>query len=52
MLSAEENELLTCVGPGTLVGDLIRQYWISALMSSELSSPMARRSAYVCWGRT
>ena len=39
MLSAEENELLTRVGPGTLVGDLIRQYWIPALMSSELSAP-------------
>jgi phthalate 4,5-dioxygenase oxygenase subunit len=39
MLSAEENELLTCVGPGTLVGDLICQYWIPALMSSELSAP-------------
>ncbi len=39
MLSAEENELLTRVGPGTPVGDLIRQYWIPALMSSELSAP-------------
>ena len=39
MLSAEENELLTHVGPGTPVGDLIRQYWIPALMSSELSAP-------------
>src|SRR5262245_46333130 len=36
MLSAEENELLTRVGPGTPMGDLIRQYWIPALMSSEL----------------
>jgi phthalate 4,5-dioxygenase len=39
MVSAEENELLTHVGPGTPVGDLIRQYWIPALMSSELSAP-------------
>lgn len=39
MLSAEENELLTRVGPGTPVGDLIRQYWIPALMSSELLAP-------------
>src|ERR671923_3093695 len=39
MLSPEENERLTCVGPTTLMGDLIRQYWIPALMSSELSAP-------------
>jgi phthalate 4,5-dioxygenase len=39
MLSAEENDLLTRVGPGTPAGDLIRQYWIPALMSSELPAP-------------
>lgn len=36
MLSTEENELVTRVGPGTLMGDLMRQYWVPALMSSEL----------------
>jgi phthalate 4,5-dioxygenase len=36
MLTADENELLTRVGPGTLVGDLMRQYWIPVLMSAEL----------------
>jgi phthalate 4,5-dioxygenase len=39
MLSAEENALLTRVGPGTPMGDLIRQYWIPALMSSEFPAP-------------
>jgi phthalate 4,5-dioxygenase oxygenase subunit len=39
MLSPNENELLTQVGPHTPVGDLIRQYWIPALMSSELPTP-------------
>jgi phthalate 4,5-dioxygenase len=39
MLSPNENELLTRVGPGTPMGDLIRQYWIPALMSSELPAP-------------
>ena len=39
MLSAEENELLTHVGPGTLMGDLLRQYWVPALMSSEVPVP-------------
>jgi phthalate 4,5-dioxygenase len=39
MLSAEDNAQLTRVGPGTAMGDLIRQYWIPALMSSELPTP-------------
>ena len=36
MLSREDNELLCRVGSGTPVGTLVRQYWIPALMSSEL----------------
>jgi len=39
MLSKEDNELLCRVGPGTPVGALLRQYWIPALMSSELPDP-------------
>ena len=39
MLTQEENEQLTRVGPGTLMGELIRQYWIPALLSSELPDP-------------
>ncbi len=39
MLSKEENELLTRVGPGTPMGNLIRQYWIPMLLSSELAEP-------------
>src|SRR5438093_1242798 len=38
MLSKEENELLTRVGPGTLMGDLLRQYWLPVVLSSELSA--------------
>jgi len=36
MLSREDNELLCKVGAGTPTGALLRQYWIPALMSSEL----------------
>jgi phthalate 4,5-dioxygenase len=36
MLSAEDNELLTRVAPGTPMGALMRQYWLPALLSSEL----------------
>jgi nitrite reductase/ring-hydroxylating ferredoxin subunit len=39
MLNPEENALLTRIGPGTPMGDLIRQYWIPTLMSSELHAP-------------
>src|SRR6266480_2353969 len=39
MLNKEDNELLTRVGPGTPMGNLIRQYWIPAMMSAELPSP-------------
>ena len=34
MLSREENALLTEVGPGTPMGDLLRQYWMPVLLSS------------------
>ena len=39
MLSLEDNELMCRVGPGTVMGDLMRQYWIPAVMSSELATP-------------
>jgi hypothetical protein len=37
MLHAVENELLCRVGPGTPMGELFRQYWLPAMVSSELS---------------
>lgn len=37
MLSAEENERLTRVGPDTPMGKVLRRYWLPALMSSELT---------------
>ncbi|HVO95026.1 MAG TPA: Rieske 2Fe-2S domain-containing protein, partial [Terriglobales bacterium] len=36
MLSREENELLTQVGRGTPMGDLLRRYWYPVAASSEL----------------
>ena len=39
MLSREDNEALCRVGPGTPTGQLMREYWIPALTSSELSEP-------------
>ncbi|MBV9329470.1 MAG: Rieske 2Fe-2S domain-containing protein [Chloroflexi bacterium] len=39
MLSKEDNELVTRVGPGTPMGILMREYWVPALLASELPSP-------------
>jgi nitrite reductase/ring-hydroxylating ferredoxin subunit len=39
MLTKQDNEILTRVGPGTLMGDLLRRYWTPALLSSELTEP-------------
>jgi phenylpropionate dioxygenase-like ring-hydroxylating dioxygenase large terminal subunit len=36
MLTRDENERLTRVGPGTAMGTLFRRYWIPALLSSEV----------------
>ena len=37
MLSAADNELLTCSGPGTAMGDLIRRFWVPAILSEEIA---------------
>jgi len=39
MLSREENELLTRVGPDTPMGNTLRRYWLPALLSWELPEP-------------
>ncbi|MGZ5908284.1 MAG: hypothetical protein ACXWLB_00330, partial [Reyranella sp.] len=33
MLTAANNEMLTRVGPGTPMGNLMREYWIPACLS-------------------
>jgi phenylpropionate dioxygenase-like ring-hydroxylating dioxygenase large terminal subunit len=37
MLTREENEMLTRVGPGTPAGDLLRRYWFPVGVASELT---------------
>jgi phenylpropionate dioxygenase-like ring-hydroxylating dioxygenase large terminal subunit len=39
MLSKQENDLLCRVGPGTPMGNLLREYWFPAMPSYELPSP-------------
>src|SRR5712671_56178 len=36
MTTQADSETLTRVGAGTLVGDMMREYWVPAAMSSEL----------------
>src|SRR4051812_30547917 len=43
MLTKEENDLLCQVGPGTPMGNLLRQYWLPVLFSWELEADGAPR---------
>jgi len=36
MLTKEDNERLTRVGPGTPMGNVFRRYWLPAILSSEI----------------
>jgi phenylpropionate dioxygenase-like ring-hydroxylating dioxygenase large terminal subunit len=39
VLSKEENELITRTGAGTPMGNLMRRYWVPALLSEEIPTP-------------
>ena len=39
MLNKHDNELITRVGPGTPMGNLMRRYWLPTLLSEELPEP-------------
>jgi phthalate 4,5-dioxygenase len=41
VLRTEENEYLCHIGPGTPMGNLFRQYWLPAIVSTELPAPDA-----------
>ncbi|HLH75943.1 MAG TPA: Rieske 2Fe-2S domain-containing protein [Candidatus Binataceae bacterium] len=38
MLTREENELLCRVGPGSVMGDFLREYWVPALRADSLQA--------------
>ena len=38
-MNKEMSETLTRTGPGTPMGELMRRYWVPALMSSEIAEP-------------
>src|SRR5262249_10075900 len=37
MISAEQNEMLTRVGPGTSAGELLRRYWHPIAIATDIS---------------
>jgi phthalate 4,5-dioxygenase oxygenase subunit len=39
MLNAQDNEYLSRIGPGTAMGNFMRQYWMPAIRSDELPAP-------------
>jgi phthalate 4,5-dioxygenase len=39
LLTKEDNELITRVSPGTPMGNLMREYWTPALLSTEVPEP-------------
>ena len=39
MLSSEDNELLTRVGPDTSMGNLMRRFWVPILLGDEIGEP-------------
>lgn len=39
MLTVEQNERITRVGPGTPMGEVFRRYWIPALLAEEVAEP-------------
>ena len=52
MLTAEQNELPTSIGPGTLCGELMRRYWHPIAAVSELDGRQSGTSASACLART
>ncbi len=48
MISAEQNERLTRVGPGTPCGELMRRYWIPIAAASQLNANPVRKIRILC----
>jgi phthalate 4,5-dioxygenase oxygenase subunit len=51
MTTQAEGHLLTRVGPGTPMGKFMREYWIPAVLSSELTANSPPRGASLFFGR-
>ena len=51
MLSQEQNQALTAIGPGTPMGEVFRRYWLPVALTEESPSPTARRFGCACSAR-
>ena len=47
MLSHEENDLLSRVGPGTPAGQLLRRYWHVVAAAAELSDEKPKKKVKI-----
>jgi 5,5'-dehydrodivanillate O-demethylase oxygenase subunit len=47
MLTREENELLTRIGPGTPAGELLRRYWHVVAAASEITAEKPKKKVRV-----
>src|SRR6185437_735376 len=47
MMSPEQNELITRIGPGTKCGALMRHYWHPVALAEELDGPRAAKAVRV-----
>src|SRR6266511_4450310 len=47
MLTSEENELLTRIGPGTPGGELLRRYWHVVAAASEITEEKPKKKVRV-----
>ncbi|HEY5897143.1 MAG TPA: aromatic ring-hydroxylating dioxygenase subunit alpha [Burkholderiales bacterium] len=47
MISSEQNELMTRVGPGTPCGKLLRRYWQPVALTDEMNQPRAVKAVRV-----
>jgi hypothetical protein len=45
MLTTAENEMFTCVGPGTLCGELMRRYWHPVAATVQLADEPGNSSS-------
>ena len=48
MLDPKRQEMLTRVGPGTPMGELLRRYWMPTAASCEVKAGTTRRVRLLC----
>ena len=52
MISAEQNELMTRIGPGTPAGKLLRRYWQPVALVDEMQGERPVQGRFGCSAKT